>query len=432
MKNRNLSSSRIIALSSELDTLNNEIEMLQNDLAQPSSSDSEDNDQNYLVTTMDANKQSPYVGKAEKNRLFKESIEILEKRTHHASNLFQDDEDFALPRKNIRIKNYKPPSERINESFQKRNETIRLANEEKEREFQETYTFHPKINPRLKNDNYTTDHLIHPQKRAQTPRKETHKRLINKNSEKIAEKYQSTNGDDFMLRQFKKQRSASVSNANSSFSRKITRDEQRDIIENLSRPRKRVTEQSITLENSLSNTTPRKKRSDPYTFERLVQQSMRKSTVDDVPIETTIKPVMNQRSRQLTMNTKSNVFEESVSSISRRDRLAAEQRNWKEQQELSECTFKPKIIRRHPPPQFYERVTVPGMDGHVERLRKKREDDEKLANEIMEEEYPSRSTYRSFVSRPFSFETRSGQRNIQQEREVDNILSEINQLLQLP
>lgn len=428
MKNRRASSSRLLTLTSELNSLSNEIEMLENDLAQPSSSEDDDESNEFIVTTYDDTHQSPYVGKADKNRLFKESIEILEKRTHQTTNLFQDDDEFPAPRKNIHIKNYKPPSERIDETIQKRNRLIQQANEEKEREFQETYTFKPKINPRNKNERYSTEHLIKPARRSQTPTtSQTPKRYINKNSERIADRAESIHGDDFLNRQLRRQRSASVAKSEIR-TRKITPDEQRDIIENLSRPRRR-SETTIIEERQ---ETPRKRRSDPYTFERLVQQSFRRTAIEDeLPEESLFKPVMNSRSRQMTMNRKTNLYEESLSSMSKRDKIAEEQRNWQEQQELSECTFKPKIIRRHPPPQLYERVTVPGMEGHVERLRKKREDDEKLAMEIMEEEYPSRSTYRSFVSKPFSFESRSGRRDIKQEREVDNILSEINKLLDL-
>ena len=417
-------SSRLLALQNELKSLDNEIEDINKFLDEPSD-DEEESQPQFSISQNYSKNSSSFIGKQKENRLYKESIEILEKRTHQTTDLSGENETFLIPKKTFKLKNYKPPSQRLDESRIRRSQSVKRYKEQSEREFREECTFRPKINRRKDiEENYDPDHLIRP-----TPRKRaiinntigsetTPKKLINKKSAVIADMIETKKGDDFYSRQARHRRSQSVrdSDAYSGSKRKtITKAEEQEMLEHLMKPRKRIQPNDEKL-----NVTPRKKKSsDPSVFEHLVSQSLRKE--EPIPDEPAIKPVMNARSRKLTENVQVNLFEQSLASKMKRERAAAEQKNWEEMQKLGECTFRPKIIHRRR--REVEKPVVAGMDDYVDRMKKCQVEEE-------DEIKPIPKVRRGAVmQKPFSFDQRVQKKHVPDEKAVDNVLSEINRLL---
>ena len=419
-------SSRLLALKNELQDLDDEIR----DINQFLEEKSDDENNKFSISIKNSHKTRNFAPKQRDSRLYRESVEILERRTHQTNNLMNENDTFMPPKKTFNLKNYKPPSQRIDETRIRRSQSVRRAREQNEKEFREEYTFRPKIIHRKEIDqNYDPDHLLRP-----TPRKrvfennnnfEPQRRVINKRSEQLAEKAAQENGDDFFVRQFRRKRSQSVqrmqsdSDAPSTKKRRLTKQEEREMLEHLAKPRP-----VYTLKDQVQDETPKKKkRSDPSVFEHLVKQSMRKE--EPVPEEPSVKPKMNARSRKLTENKPVNLYEQSLESKVRRDKLAEEQKNWEEMQKLSECTFRPKIIKRtlRQEQQQWMPTRVAGIDDFLDRMKKRTVDEEEEVKPI------PRVRRGAVLQKPFSFDKRTPQTQVPDEKDVDNVLSEINQLL---
>ena len=419
-------STRLLSLRNELQDLDNEIR----DIHQFLDENSDDQANQFSISiNNNIQKRRSFVAKPQDSRLYRESVEILEKRTHQTNNFLNDSDTFIPPKKKFHLKNYKPPSQRIDESRIRRSQSVKRVREQNEKEFQQEYTFRPKIIHRKEVDQtYDPDHLLRPAPKrfdyennnlSETPKRT----IINKRSEQIAERVQMENGDDFYGRQFRRKRSQSVQRVPETVTpnstKKLTKKEEQEMLDHLMKPRK-----VYTLKDQIEDETPRKKiKSNPTVFEHLVQQSLRKE--EAIPEEPLILPKMNPRSRKLTENKQVNLYQQSLESKVKREKLAEEQRNFEEMQKLNECTFRPKIIKRTAKQEQQQRMParIAGMNDFLERMRKRQIEEPEEIKPI------PRVKKGAVLQKPFSFDRRVTLTTKPDEKEVDNVLSEINQLL---
>lgn len=416
---------RLNEVHKELNNLDAEIEGLYKYLESDSNdydlldSDPEDNIMmNRSIRPPRNDPRSPYKGQANRDRLYTESVNVLEKRTHKIETTLTDEDvsELMLPKPKIYIPNYRPPSERIFDSTNKKEKLIRNAQRERERKFNEEYTFHPQINEKSARIPYDPNHLLENPHKQVAEEKPRHERLINGRSEKIAEK-SIKNGNDFLSRQFQRSKSVQNRRAETPTKKRISKADQESMIERLTRP--------VQIPVARVEETPVKKRTkpaDPKTFERLVSRSMKK----EVKVEAQPKvheSKMNPISKQLTENITVDLHEESIQAQVRARKRAEEVKQWHELSEVAECTFAPQIRRTRAPTPTKRKIA--GMDDFVERLQKKQQQ-----NHNNDENSKIKKVSKAMYVRPFSFENRPKKDTQTLDRDVESVLSEINQLLQ--
>ena len=411
------SSARLTKITQENDDLDAEIQDLYNDL-----NNSEDllqsDDEPFAKTT-----QRPkilYRGTASKDRLYVDSVEVLEKRTHRIDNTFEDSEcsELLLPKQTIKIKGYKPPSERIYESTDRKKKFIREAEIQKNQKFHEEYTFRPQINDKSKQIQYDPEHLINPppQKTEVQIKEIKHERFINEKSQQIAQRAKS----NFYSRQFRKTGPAPQKTRTAvTPKKKLSMAEQNDLVERLTKPREPIKPPPT------AKTPKRSKPSDPKILEHLVAQSLRKPKVQ--PEKFDYESKMNPKSRELTKGVSKDLYEESLEMYERQRRRAEEIKQWQDMAEVIECSFQPNLRRtKMPTPR---KTQIAGMDDYLERMRKIQQERERKKKQEEKEERQLRKSYRnSIIPQTVMFEERKkNQREL--DKSVDAVLSEIDQIL---
>ncbi|OHT10652.1 hypothetical protein TRFO_04154 [Tritrichomonas foetus] len=423
-------SSRLSKITEENNELDAEIEDLYRDLKTSSESD------DLLESSSDEEpifrQQRPkilYHGTATRDRLYVDSVEVLEKRTHRIENNFDDSEcsELLLPKQTIRIKGYRPPSERIYEATDKKKKFLREAELEKNQKFIEEYTFHPQINEKSKQIQYDPDHLIQPNNNRSEVAYEENvnirpERFINERSKQIAQRTKS----DFYSRQFRRSKTprrsvAGKENQKSKIKqKKLSVAEQNELVERLTKPKEPIKPPTTTQ-------TPKKsKPSDPRVFEHLVTQSLRKPKIQEEKFD--FAPKMNPKSKELTKGVNKDLFEESLELHERQRRRAEEMKQYQDMAEAIECSFQPQIRRsRMPTPR---KAQIAGMDDYLWRMKKSQQEREIKKKKEKREENMLRRSYRNsvVVPQPVMFEERK--KNVKElDRSVDAVLSEIDQLL---
>lgn len=414
------SSARLNKVTEENDNLDAEIESLYQDLQ----SDSEDFEQNIPETKNAFFSQQTlppkirYRGTSKQDRLYSDSVEVLEKRTHRIDNTLDEMEasELLLPKPVIRIKGYRPPSERVYESVNKKKKFLKDAEREKNQKFNEEYTFRPEINEKSRQMLYDPNHLIENMKNEQDnsqDRVDPKTRFINERSERIAERTKS----DFYSRQFR--RSNKTHRKEESLDvvepKKLSVTQQNDLIDRLSKPKEQVQTPQV------SETYRRAKPSDPAILEHLVVDSFRKPSVPQLDDSSSISK-MNPKSREMTKGISKDLFEESLMLQERQRKRAEEVKQWQDMAEAIECSFQPITRRsRMPTPR---KTAISGMDDFLERMKKSQQERERK-KKIENQEPPKHYRPSIIIAQPLSFEERE-KREREMDKSVDAVLNEID------
>ena len=406
-------SDRLGRVHRQLADLDAEIAGLHDDL------DYSDYSEDELLTPPRAPNPPKFKGNASRDRLFQESVAVLEKRTHRIDSTITDREcsDLMMPKRSIRIPNYRPPSERIDESRMKRKRFSQSARDAEERQFRQECTFRPKINPESRNMRYDAGHLWQarePEPEAPRPQQRA---FIGERSRRMAERLEQT-GRDFMSRQFpEKKRAKSVQRPQSQNSRRLSRTEMREVSERLSKPRPRTEAMS---DDEFDVVRRKKKRSDPETFERLVNDSLRRPAPEPEPSRSV--SYMDPKSRLMTLGISEDLYEQSLELKERQRRRAEEAKKWRELSDVTRVTFQPVIrTRKAPTPK---KCVIAGMDDFVERMKRKQKSEDRGEPEPVRRPYTG-----AVVARGFSFERRHRKTPQMIDKDVEDVLSEINELL---
>ena len=406
-------SDRLGRVNRELADLDAEIAGLQGDLYYS------DDEEDELMTPPRAPNPPKFKGNANRDRLFQESVAVLEKRTHRIENTITDREcsDLMMPKRSIRIPNYRPPSERLDESQMKRKRFSQRARAAEERQFREECTFRPKINPESRNMRYDAGHLW----RTKEPEKETPKpkqrAFIDERSRRMAERLEQSSGKGFMSRQFPEKKRAQSVRPQSQNSRRLSRSEMREVSERLSKPRPRTEAMS---DDEFEVVRRRKRRSDPETFERLVNDSLRRPIPEPEPSRSV--SYMDPKSRLMTLGISEDLYEQSLEIKERQRRRAEEAKKWRELSDVTRASFQPVIrTRKAPTPK---KCVIAGMDDFVERMKRKQKSEDAGEPEPIRKPYTG-----AVVARGFSFEHRYRRTPQMIDKDVESVLSEINELL---
>jgi hypothetical protein len=405
--------SRLRRLQRELNNLDAEIDGLHEDLATPDesllhSSSSSDS----FAPPPSMKNQSPYRGTANRGRLFAQSVAVLERRSHQMDSRSDDQSNLALPRRQIRIPGYRPPSERVTESADRKRLFVDELRVRQEQQFREEYTFQPQINPESRQLNYDPSHLIQRRVPSDAPRDEVRRgSAMDPKSVQIAAKIQEK-GDSFLRRQLhQKTRSQSVQKL--SPIRKLTKSEAILIAERLSKPRPRLSPRRD------APATPTRKLSDARAAERLVRTGIRKDVVAPDPPK--FESLMDSRSRLLARSATSDLFKESLDRQERQRRRAEEVKQWQELAEVTTFTSQRSATNRRPI-SMPKKCSVAGMDDFLERMSRRQ-------RQQQEPKTPVRASAGAIIATPFSFENRPRKTRQMIARDVETVLSEINILL---
>lgn len=271
---------------------------------------------------------------------------------------------------------------------------------------------------------YNPDHLHLPKEVPPQPEIKHHK-LISKKSEEIANRSIKRRGQTDIIERLSSKSSqntrsnSETSNSINSVSRKLTKDEQENLLSRISQPRQK--HDPFDDDEYLINT--KKIISDPTTFERLVQLSLRRD-ISEADLPSSYRH-MNEMSKKLTDGLKSDLYHSSLRAQAKKERQSKINKEWQELQELTECTFRPKINKKPVSSKSPTRppFRVHGHDDHVTRMKKAQA--KNAPPQQTEEVSPA------VVSKPFSFEERAMQFGYYHKQEVDRVLSEINKLLRI-
>ncbi|KAK8894530.1 hypothetical protein M9Y10_022964 [Tritrichomonas musculus] len=419
------SSSRLNLINQENDDLDAEIESLYHDLQSDSNSDENQNSiDDEIFSRQSRHSRAQYQGNSSHNRLYSDSVEVLEKRNHLLDHTFDDIEssELLLPKQTIRIRGYKPPSERIYESVNKKRQFMQEAEYEKRQKFEEEYTFRPQINEMSRQMPYDPSHLI--ENKSNNSNQDSYEsqftvvktgKFINPQSKQIAERTKS----DFYSRQFRKplRSSHNTEQNDKKKKKKLSASEQNELVERLTKPKEPIKPPQVT------QTPKRTKRSDPQVFERLASQSVKKQAPK--PVEFQYSSKMDPKSREITKGINQDLFEESLILHERQRRRAEEEKQWQDMAEALECSFQPTIRRNKIPTP--RKAQINGMDDFLERMRKgQQESERKKKLESQEVTVPKRH-FNPIIITAQSNAFQKRQKTVEDiNKSIDAVLSEIN------
>lgn len=424
-KNNRNTSTRLKRITEENNNLDAEIESLYNDLQSDSNSEEYHNSMDDEIYSKQNRQSRQYHGSSSRNRLYSDSVEVLEKRNHLIDHSFDDVEcsELLLPKQTIRIRGYKPPSERIYESVNKKKQFLKEAEYEKRQKFEEEYTFKPQINEVSRQMQYSPSHLIENKNSNVIQDSDYNKyerkreRFINPQSKQIAERSNS----DFYSRQFRRPKSSQNTELNEKKrKKKLSVSEQNEMVERLTKPK-----EPVRGPPQVSQTPKRTKRSDPQVFERLASQSVRKQ----VPQTNTYQysSMMNAKSREITKGINQDLFEESLIQHEKQRRRAEEEKQWQDMAEALECSFQPAIRRNKIPTP--RKTQISGMDDFVERMRKSQIEHERKKKLENQEVTKTRRTMNPVIITAQSNSFQRRQKNVEDiNKSIDAVLSEINMI----
>lgn len=357
------------------------------------------NDYSY-VSSANVDSKSPSQIDEETNRLYTQSVKIVEKRTHSKFNndpWFQyndedqekenmlsyqknenNNEDFYFPKQSTfsynRKSNYKSISEmdRINETQRKREKMALQHHLEKEREIQEECTFKPVLStpvPVISDEEVEKMRIKKQQRNEENISQSTSKtiRFIDPNSEKIANKAKLKPSP-------KKQINYDDQNSHSPKVKYLSKKQIKKSCERLSKPKQILTnsdnetdEDLVEEEDKPDQITKRKKKfADPEVIERLFQNSTKPKQSDfnenenqDNSNDEARHSFINSKSREIieksakSRNSK-NLFEDSIQTAEEKWRASREIQKYNERRD-SDYPYRPKINQT--PPHFTVNTT---------------------------------------------------------------------------
>jgi len=321
--------SSVLPVKNRLDIIRQDILHLDREIEELNNDQQQFEERNeYSVFVNDEEEETPFKGKYDRERLFKESIETLEKKrqTIIEQSFNSDESGFqSTSLKKNQKGNYIPISKRINEGIEKRNQfTMHYQSEKETKELQEC-TFKPVLNSNSIVSNYDRTHLYRPHRNNEEEIIGVSK-VISEASKKMAEKIELEKGFDFQQRQFKKYRSEKP---NESPRRVLTIQEQTDLNERLLRPK-----QCISEPRNKNDSVPKKY--EMSTIERLVKDSLKSQSI----------PQSNKESKTITKDSGRQLYDQSLKAHENIKIIHEETKKLNEKKELEECSFKPKLFKR--------------------------------------------------------------------------------------
>lgn len=269
--------------------------------------------------------------------LFQRSVIALEQRSHRTNlipdPLQPDDIPYCHPQK--RIKNYKPPSERVTESAENRKKFCNNYIEEVKERTKDDCPFAPTIISKQTNqthDIFTTARKV--QKEEEKPKISP---VINQKSKEIADRL--TNSTTIYTRQSSKiYHNPKSPNEDEKNNLKIPQKEIDKLIVRLTSHEEQNLSSDSEENDKYRNTTIDKK-----TIERLVLDSIHKNQSRSKfgPDSNTYKPDLNQKSVKIANHRSPkgrDLYTESLISFKNKEKKAAILKNYKEMQDMQECT----------------------------------------------------------------------------------------------
>ncbi|OHT09982.1 hypothetical protein TRFO_20977 [Tritrichomonas foetus] len=286
------------------------------------------------------------------NRLYEESVAVLQKRTHnkYSTEVYDKKEDeFFFPKKKVDM-NYIPISEpyRINEAQRNRKKVIIQHMKEKEEEFQNECTFIPeKVTPKTV-ITPEREYMIRNRKKRQNKEASMNTpksiRFIDPNSAKIAQK--SKNKTPIIQK-----RKIIINEAQTPPSKTLTKKQIQKSIERLSKPKQVSSEYDSESDDPDFEYVKKAKFADQKHIERLYEDSTKPKTPKNACENETIqKNFINPNSKKIAEQSPRNgdLFENSIQVAEEKYQRQLREKEYKKNQELSNCTFHPKINKNAP------------------------------------------------------------------------------------
>lgn len=381
--------SKLLKVNVQLNNLDKEINEIQHEL-NLSRSLSADNLLNDV--TIFPEKKKGY-------RLYQESVQVMNKRAQNR--IDEDDSIDLIPqnKKKIRIKGYKPPSERIYDISERKIKLINQIQKENEQKITENCTFKPKINQISKDIEYDPKHLIKP-KRNQNPEVEQ------KNQSK-----KRFNGETPGIGIYERQVHKNIYHQPEKVKGNVLSPQsEKNMIERLTKPKEDNTAQQ-------NNTKEHKTYASKQGTNRLVVQSIKRfehqEEVNEKP-----KPVINKKSKEITKNKKVDLFEEYLDAKDRVRQRNAEIIEWRKLTEKNENKNHEQVHFRKIRTDL--NPTVAGMEEFVERMK---------SRPVKKEEVPHKINPGIIIVKPFSFDIRDEFQKNSDNIEDDLFSDDINDIL---
>lgn len=379
---------KLLKVNAQLNNLDKEINSIQNEL-NLSRSLSADNLLNDVTIFQEKRKGF---------RLYKESVEVMNKRAQNKINEEESIDFIPQSKTKIQIKGYKPPSERIFDVNERKMKLIKQIQKENEEKIAENCTFRPQINQVSNEIEYDPKHLIQPKKKQNFDNSK-------KNKNKKRENFED-HGIGIYERQIKKNIYHQPEKIKDNV---ISPKSEKNMIERLTKPKEQP---SIQQENEKE---PKNYASKQGT-NRLVAQSIRRFQHPTEPEEKP-KQLMNKKSKEIIRNKKVDLFEEYLDAKDRVRQKNAEIIEWRKLTERNENKnheqVKFKKIRTDQNPE------VAGMDDFIDRMKSR-----PVKKEVRYKVHPG-----IIVARPFNFELRDEMKKNTKTIEEDFFQDEISDIL---
>ena len=289
--------------------------------------------------------------------LFRRSINSLSQRTHRRDLKPVEEplDDIPYYHNKAAIKDYKPPSEMVQENVDKKKKIYNDALEEKEEKMKKECTFIPNKVSRQTKVEY---HDLNENRRNWDPPEVPKvKPVINKKSKAIAENL--ANDTTIFTRQISKifhsKGNSENKDENNQTTSKITKDDLNNMINRLtkSEPRNEYTdEESINDENHPSKISYK-------TLNRLVESSLKgnekyitNSNCEEKNVDyynNPYRPEINKNSREIANRISRgprDLYQESIKEANKKEQARLEHLRFQEIQDLAECKVLPKRRKR--------------------------------------------------------------------------------------
>lgn len=380
---------KLLKVNTQLNNLDKEINSIQNELNKSKSLSSD----NILDDV------SIFPEKRKKYRLYKKSIQVMNKRAENAIN--EEDPVDLIPQNKpkIHIKGYKPPSERIFDVNERKMKLVKRIQEENERRIADDCTFKPKINQISKEIEYDPNHLIQPKRKQDSPAEQTDQKKRKNNDE--------MNGIGIYERQIQKNiyHQPEVEKGNV-----ISPRSEKNMIERLTKPKEDPNDH-LNAPKELKNYATKQGTM------RLVAKSIKRYE-PEVQIEAKPKSLMNRKSKEITKNTKVDLYEEYLEAKERVKQKNDEVIEWRKLTEKKESRNNEQV--RYKKIRTDQNPNVAGMDDYIDRMKKR---------PVKKEEVIRRVNPGIIVAKPFNFEIRDEIRKNSKPIEDDDFLAEISDIL---
>lgn len=330
-------------------------------------------------------------------RLYQKSIQALNKRNQ----IFDDDysiDPIPPPKRKIKIKDYRPPCERIFDINEKKLRLLNHIREENEKQFAEECTFKPKINEESYGIKYDPTHLTKPKNKVDNT----------KNQEKGKKIYVHKKGENGIYdRQVHKNTYVPQEKVKGNV---ISPQEEKDLIERLTKKKERS---KVEIEHHQPKFISKQ------SLNRLIKDSIKKNVPEEEEEIEQPPCLMNKKSQKLTKDKNVDLYGEYLDAKERINQKRADYLEWQRMVEENENNNAEQV--KYKKINIDNNPNVAGMDQFVERMKSKPQ----LPQEELPKHIPA-----VIIAKPFSFEIRDQINKHANSDSVMAVLGEINNILQ--